>query len=263
MAIFANDTRELVLNRLNAANTPVIPFTKNNVYFGIPKLETDGTSTVHIAGVLGSEYGDYSSVKYRRINFTKAFDSVPNIRAVYAPTLHELLPALSIELGLPLNPEDIVDSDISLLNPGEEVNIEIMATPGSLSYTGKFITKYQRLRLALSVALAKNELDELNHLPAIPEEQRSLTMAMYSIDFTVDKQWLRLWGNNWWYPDKVKEIAAQNGFPNWPSAVLNTVRDSSTKDEVLSNKSFDRVIIQKNVTVGSFTGDAYFHYNLT
>lgn len=263
MAIFASNTRELVLARLNAVNSPAIPFTKDNVYFGIPKIETNGISTVPIAGVLSSEYGQYSSVKYHRINFSKAFDSVPVVRAVYAPTLHELLPSLSIELGLPMTAEDVVNSDISILNPGEEVNVEIIATPGSLSYAGRFIVKYQRLRMMLSAALAKNTLNELNHLPAIPDGQHSLTMAMYAIDFTADKQDLRLWGNNWWYPEKVKTIAAQNGFPNWPSAALNTVRDASTKDEPLANKSFDRVAIQKNVTVGGFTGDAYFHYNLT
>lgn len=263
MAIFASNTKELVLARLNSVNSPSILFTKDNVYFGTPKVEVDGLSTVPIAGVIGSEYGQYSNVKYRRLNFTSAFNGiVPLVKAVYAPTLHELLPALSIELGLPMSATDIVNTDISILAPGEEANLELVATASSLSYHGRFFVKYQRLRILLSAALSNNTLNELNHLPAIPAEQRSLEMAMYGIDFTLDKAWLRLWGTTWYYQDKVKQIAAENGFPNWPSAPLNSVRDSATKDEPLANKSFDRVAIQKNVTVGGLTGDAYFHYNL-
>lgn len=170
---------------------------------------------------------------------------------------------MSRELGLSLTTDDIVDADMTLINPGEQANIELISTKKSLAYTGKFIVRWMRIRLALAIALKKNELPELNHLPALPADKRSLEMAMYAIDFTPYTADLRLWGSNWWFPDKVKEVAAVNGFPDWPTAEVNGVRDSSTAAEPLANKAFARVIIQKNVVVGNFKGDAYFHYNLT
>lgn len=263
MAIFTNSPKELILSSLNAGNSPVFPFTKDNVYFGIPKEGSNGLATVAVAGVLGSEYRDYSYVNYRRINLSKAFESIPVVKAVYAPTLYELLESMSTELGLVFLPEDIVNRDISFLNPGEEVNIEFVSKPTSLSYLGKFVVKYQRLRKTLVAALPTTTLNELNHLPTASFEKRSLEMAMYGIDFSADAVNLRLWGNTWWYSDKLKQTALKNGFPNWPTAGYNDCRDSSTKDEPFANKSFDRVVIQKNVSLDNYTGDAYFHYNLT
>lgn len=263
MTIFTGSPKDLVLSQINAANNPTIPFTKENLFFGTPRLDVDGSSIVPIAGVLASEYSDYSSVNYRRINLTNIFDSPPSVKAVIAETLHEFLPTMSRELGLSLGTDDIVDADMLVINPGEEVNIEVIATKKSLAYTGKFIVRWMRIRQALSIAIKNNSLSELNHLPALPADKRSLEMAMYAIDFTPYTADLRLWGSNWWFPDKVKEIAAINGFPNWPTAEVNGVRDSATSAEPLANKAFARVIIQKNVVVGNFKGDAYFHYNLT
>jgi len=263
MSIFTGSPKDLVLSQINAANNPTIPFTEENLFFGTPRLDTDGSSIVPVAGVLASPYSDYSFVKYRRINLTTVFDSVPVFKAVVAETIHEMLPAISKELGLTFGVDDIVDSDMVSINPGEEVNIELVSTKRSLAYTGKFVVRWMRIRLALAIATKNNSLGELNHLPALPADKRSLEMAMYAIDFTPYTADLRLYGSNWWFPDKAKEVAAMNGFPDWPTAEVNGVRDSATSAEPLANKAFARVIIQKNVVVGNFKGDAYFHYNLT
>jgi hypothetical protein len=263
MTIFTGSPKDLVLSQINAANNPTIPFTKENLFFGNPRLDADGLSIVPIAGVVATEYSDYSFVKYRRINLTTVFDSVPSIKAISAETVHEMLPAISNELGMSFTTDDILDADMAIINPGEQVNIEMVATKGSLAYTGKFVLRWMRIRQALAIATKNNSLAELNHLPPLPVDKRSLEMAMYAIDFTPYTADLRLWGSNWWFPVKVKEVARINGFPDWPTAQVNGVRDSATSAEPLANKDFDRVIIQKNVVVGNFKGDAYFHYNLT
>lgn len=263
MSIFTGSPKDLVVAQINAANTPVIPFTKENLFFGNPRIDTDGFSIVPVAGVLATEYSDYSFVKYRRINLSAIFDSVPVFKAVSAETVHEMLPNIARELGLSLTVDDIVDADMTQINPGEEVNIYLISKSSSLAYSGRFTARWQRKREALDIAVKNTTLGELNHLPILPADKRSLEMAMYSIDFTASRTSLRVTGKSWLLPEEVRTIAARNGFPNWPTAEVNAVRDSSTVDEPLSNKTFARVAIQKNVVVGDFKGDAYFHYNLT
>jgi hypothetical protein len=263
MAIFTGDPRDLALSQLNAANNPAIPFTKENLFFGKPAINPDGTSTVPCVGVLSSEYSLYSSFKFRRINLSKAFDSAPVVKAVVAETIHEMLPAISRELGLTFTANDIVDGAMTIMNPGEEANIVLKALPKSLGYTGSFIIRYLRTRQMLSNAVKNTVLDELKHLPEIPEDKRSLEMAMYSMDFTANKADLRTWGSYWYDYNRVKLVAEANGFPNWPSPIVNGVADYATKDYPLANPAFDRVIVQKEVSIDGFSGDGFFHYNLT
>lgn len=99
MTIFTGSPKDLVLSQINAANNPMIPFTEENLFFGNPRLDTDGSSIVPIAGVLASDYADYSFVKYRRINLTTAFDSVPVVKAVSAETVHEMLQRCPVNWG--------------------------------------------------------------------------------------------------------------------------------------------------------------------
>ena len=263
MGIITDSPKELLLSQINSANSPVFPLTLENAYFGIPSLKTDGTSVIPIGGFLGSEYTGYSSITTRRINLSKAMGSVPLIKATSALSIYDLLPTLSRELGFTFNQEDIVNSNLSTIDVGEQANVEIAAAKNSLSYTGKFVVKYQRIRIALTIALAKNTLGELRQLPTIPINRRSLEMSMFNMDFTDYKANFRLQNGTWYYPTRIRAMAMENGFSDWPTAERYTVQDVSTKDNLYANKAYDRVVIQDNVDIDGLKGSAYFHYNLS
>lgn len=265
MGILTDSPKALLVSQINATNSPTIPFTLENLYFGNPSQQPDGMSNIPIGGFLGSEYIGYSNVRTKRINLSTAVGAVPVVKSTTARTIHELLPTLSVELGFPFSKEDIKDSSIASVGVGQEANIELVAAKGSLTYYGKFIAKYQRIRILLSVALAKNSLIELRQLPTIPASRRSLEMIMYSIDFTDYKTDLKVNNktNNWVTPVKVKAAAMANGFTDWPTAVNYQVRDVATRDEPTANKAFERVVIQTSVDIDGYNGSAYFHYNLS
>lgn len=263
MGIITDSPKELLLSQINSANSPLFPLTVQNAYFGTPSLKTDGTSVVPVGGFLGSEYIGYTSVTMRRINLSKAMGSVPLVKSTNALSIYDLLPTLSRELGFTFNKEDIVNGNISIIEVGEQANVEIAAAKSSLSYTGKFIVKYQRIRILLSIALAKNTLGELRQLPTIPNDRRSLEMAMFNMDFTDYKANFNIHNGAWYYPAKIRAMAIENGFSDWPTAARYTVQDFSTKDHPYANKAFDRVAIQDNVDIDGLKGSAYFHYNLS
>lgn len=262
MLFFSGTPKELIVEQINTLNNPLIPFTKDNLYFGRPHLESDGSSTVPCVGMLDSEYTGYSSVRYKRINLTTAYDERPVLKAIVSATIHKMLPAIVRELGLSLTPEDVVDGSVTIMNPGEEVNIVIKTSPKSLAYSGSFIIRYLRIRQPLVQVVLSKQIEELKHIPTPADEKRSLTMAMYGIDFSPYSKDLAAWFGTFRNIDLAKQAAAENGFPNWPTPEVDSVSDVSTKSEPKANQLFDRVIIQKDVEIDGFAGDAYFHYNL-
>lgn len=259
-------SKDLVLGLINQNNTPPKPITKDNLYFGRPKMDADGiTSIVPTVAVLGSEYTGYANFSYRRINLSKVFDDRPVFRAVGASTLHRMLPDINRFLGLNFTTDDVQDTDVQMVLGGEEVNIYLNALPTSLGYTGSFIIRFLRQREMLSKVVADRHLLQLRHVHDPADAKVSMEMTMYNMDFSNDRDAIAVDSPNsyWLSLAKVQDLMRANGFNSWPAPAANSVKDVSTKSEPRANPNYDRVVIQKDVNMGDYFGDAFFHYNLS
>lgn len=264
MTLLAQTPAQIILGNVNSSNTLPVALSEENLYFGRARLDADGVTTIlPTVGKLGSEYTDYADLRYRRIDFSKIIDVRPLIETVGVPTLHDMLPVINQKLGLNLLPSDVENIGIQLVNPGEEVNLVIKATPGGIGYVGNFVIKYRRKRPLLSSVVKKQDLDRLNHPIPVALQKHSLTALMWSLDFTADRSIIAVNKGAWLYQTAVRDLMILNGFPDWPAAEINGVKDYATRDVPTANQAFDRVVIQTNVSIDTFYGDAYFHYNLS
>lgn len=263
MSITTVPYKEKILTLINSVNDVPVPLTEKNLYFGKPRLAVDGINTLlPTVAVLGEEYEGYVDLQYKRLSFNKIFgDTRPILADVGAKTLHEMLPAINKCLGLRLTENDVLNQNTGFVGVGEQINIDIRASEKSFAYVGNFVMRFLRTRPPLKNIILKRKLPELSY-PIDPiDGKASLTMATWGLDFSEDTEALK---NGWyyWYDlNAVKMLMEQFGFPNWPAPVINGVSDYATSQIPTSNKAFDRVIIQKDVVVGNYKGDAYFHYN--
>lgn len=263
MSITTVPYKEKIFSLVNQANTVPVPLTEKNLYFGKPRLAVDGVNTLlPTVAVLGEEYEGYVTLQYKRISLNKMFGDIrPILADVGGATLHDMLPAINKYLGLQLTKNDVLNQNTGFVGVGEQVNIDIRADPKSISYSGNFIMRFLRVRPFMNRVILKRELPLLS-FPIDPADGKaSLSMATWGFDFSDDTQSL-LNGWNYWYNLKaVKDLMEIYGFPNWPAPVIDGVSTYQTKNYPTANQNFDYVIIQKDVVVGNYKGDAYFHYN--
>ena len=265
MSLLSGTPKELVLSLINSNNELPVPVTGENLYFGKPRMDADGLTTIlPTVSVLGEQYEGYVDFRYNRIDLSKAYDERPVLRAVGEATIYRMLPVINRALGLTLTEDDVLDADVALVEGGEEVNINVVTKATSLGYRGSFLIRFRRLRPLLNTIVLNKQLDEL-HQPGDPSLQKvCLPMAMYNIDFTADRAVLATTWNQYWFDIAgVQKLAAENGFPNWPPPEPNGVTTYVARNHPLANPKFDRVAVQKNVVGPTYAGDAFFHYNLS
>lgn len=265
MSLLSATPKELVLSLINSNNELPVPLTGENLYFGKPRMDADGLTTIlPTVAVLGEQYEGYVDFRYNRINLTTAYDERPVLRAVGEATIYRMLPVINRALGLSLTEDDVLDADVALVEGGEEVNINVVAKASSVGYRGSFLIRFRRLRPMLNTIVLDTALDERKQPAGVVPGKVLLPMAMYNIDFTADRASLATTWNQYWYNiAAVQQLAAENGFPDWPPPEPNGVTTYVAKNHPLANPNFDRVAIQKNVVGPTYAGDAYFHYNLS
>jgi hypothetical protein len=254
----------MVLSLINQQNPSLPqPLTAENIYFGVPHMAADGKTTVlPSVGELGTIYTGYQNFQYKRINLSTAYDSIPVIASTGASTLHGMLNVVNAVLGLNLTTEDVLDTNISYISAGAQVNVTVQAAPGSLGYTGAFFFLFNRLYEQFSKAIPNTELGVLNW-PSNPAGGKTdLSMLMWNNDFSADVASIATNGNTWANQAAVKALmAADYGFTDWPAPGVNAVADYSTSKYPGANTNFQRVVVQTGVSGGTYQGTAMFHYN--
>lgn len=267
MNLLPGSSEDALITLVNQVN-PLLPqpLKAGELYFGKLKALTDGTGRVEIPAVTqyDSAYEGYVKFRYKRLNLSQAFGtSRPTLRDIGYPSLHQLLPVINKALGVNLNAADVIDTKIDWLGNNENINIQITATAESLGYEGGFVITFTRVRPMLTRVIGNKVMDVQKH-PINPIlNVQSLSMVTFSMDFTGEDAALQIWTATglWWNYWGLNAMMAARGFPNWPQAKRGDVMGYATKDLPEANKDFTNVIVQKDVTLAGYKGDAYFHYN--
>lgn len=264
MFLLPGSSDEAVIALINQANPLPVSLTPGGLYYGHVKKLANGNIEVPTTAMYDNDsYEGYSTFQYRRVNLNVAFQGiVPIVQDLGQTSLHRLLPTINKNLGINLMPRDIIDQPISWLGGNEQANFVFRAQPESLGYEGAFIVQFKRIRPLLSSILERNA-EVLTHPILVADGKQSLAMKTWGIDFTDDQAALVVNQGNGKWLDQVKfnAMIATHGFTGWPTAAAKDVALYPTALLPTANQDFDFVAVQKNVVVGDFKGDAYFHYN--
>lgn len=266
MALLPAAPQDDLLALINAANPnlPVV-ITADNLYFGNPRLDTDGvTSILPSTAMLGKEYRGYVDFRYKRIDLSKAYDTRPQLHTVGASTLYEMLDVVNQFLGLNLTTRDVVDTNVASVGAGEQVNINVQTQPGSFGYVGAMVIQFFRLRPEMINVVKITSLPVLNHLVDATVAKKDLDMQMWNVDFSLSTAALKINTSEYWANvSAVQQLMADEfGYTDWPAPQVRGVADYATKDYPGANTKFQRVSVQKNVVGSTYQGNALFHYNL-
>lgn len=244
---------------------------KGGLVFGKVTALTDGSGRVQVPVVANydTEYEGKQVVRYRRLDLGKAYNGLrPSLTQIGYATLHQMLPIINQFLGTKFGTRDVLDVKLDWLGNNERLNIQITAANQSLVYEGSFVLTYVKIRPLLNKVITKRSLPVLNH-PADPQAGlKSLPMTMFGMDFTGEEtKALRVYANRrWWDLAAMRALMVERGLPaNWPDADYSAAEfvQGQTKDVPGANTDYTNVIVQKNVKLDGYTGDAYFHYNRT
>lgn len=263
MNLLPGSSEAALLELVNQANSLAQPLVEGDLYFGKVKALSGGLVEIPAVTMYDSAYEGYVKFRYQRLSLSKAFGSIrPSLRDIGYPTLHQLLPVINKQLGVNLQPIDVVDVQFDWLGNNEQLNIQITAATESLGYEGSFIITFTRVRPMLNKVVTATTLDVLEHHTAPVDGKLSLPMAMYSLDLSGNDDALRIYTpyQYWYNPGLLRTLMAGYGFPNWPHRI-GSLRWGATKDFPESNQAFTNVIVDKAPNIAGYTGDAYFHYN--
>jgi hypothetical protein len=262
MFLLPDGSKQSLIDAVNAVNTFPVDFSAGDLYFGKVRQEANGHVSVPAVTLHSSQFEGYIRLNYKRLDLGKAYGTVkPKIRRVGYPTLYRLLPIINETLGLSLTEADVTDISITWLNDNEQINIPVIAKANSLGFEGQFMLEYTRVRPELA-SLAFKTLDVLKH-PVDPTlGKKSIAMMTWGMDFSaemVDDFTINV--GIWWHHDKVAARMAELGFPDWPQVPYFTLNVLPTSKVPSANQEFEYVVIQPDIDLPDFVGDAYIHFN--
>lgn len=263
MSLYPATPTEMVLSLINQQNTLPTPLTEDNLYFGTAHLDTDGvTSILPTTAQLGGEYEGYATFRYTRVNLSTAYDTLPVISDVGGPTLWSMLPIVNQVLGLNLTDEDVLDSNISYIGAGARVNVNVVAAPGSLGYTGQFAFLFLRQYINFPTAIPNTTLNTLQWLSDPTTDKVDVSMMMWDTDFSNDVAAIKVSNSTWVSQPAVAQLMSdQFDITDWPAPQVNGVKDYATINYPGANTNFQRVVVQTGVVGSTYQGTALFHYN--
>lgn len=266
MSLLQATPKEVVLSLIAQHNTLPVPLTEDNLYFGAARFDTDGATTLlPVTAMLGGQYEGYATLRYKRINLSKIYDVAPIISDVGGATLYSMLDIVNKNLGTSFTQADVLDSNVAFVGAGEQVNINVVALPASVGYSGQFFFRFIRLRVTFTNAVKHTALAALVYPghPDLVDGKRNIAMMMWDHDFSADLASLKLRGSTWASQSAIATLMQDFGIQDWPAPQVNGVTDYATKDYPGSNTNFQRVTVQKLVSGSTYAGDALFHYNLS
>lgn len=260
--------KDTLVSLINAANSLPQPLTPDELTFGPPSLNLDldnGTTVAIIPRLDRSIYTDRINIVYQRMDLSQAYYGiVPEVRASGGGDLYSLLPAINQALGLNLQAEDFDNVVLDWLAAGGQVYVALRAKPTSYAYTGSFRVRFFRLKYTLT-EVVKDPLLKVFTFPKVTAEAASLSMLTWDIDFTGERAKLKINNRRWADAGAIASLMAVQGFADFPANVdtnKQSLTDLPTGMVAGANRSYDRVVVQRDVKTPAYAGDAYFHYNL-
>lgn len=276
MILVPGKGKDVLLDLINQANIFPVPLNIDDLKFDKPnpvlgKLPT--TVEVEVIPMPDTTYEGGVKVDYQRMDLTSAFkDIIPRTSGLSEGDLRSMIPYISKELGVYLDPNDFEQVDYSWMQADEEANIRVRALPTSLSYIGEFFLLYTRLRMTMDLAVKVRDLDVLLHPGAVdPDTDKPLIdVRTYSEDFSEYRHQLR---RHSFQPYLFADTTAVRqvmetvcGFPYWPNNQYFPSYDYATSQVPEANQDYDRVIIQtiydSQFGTYPYQGHAYLHYNV-
>lgn len=267
MLLLQGTSEQALMKLINDSNTLPVPLEVGDLYYGNPRSAAGGfTILPTVTQYDNEEYEGYATFEYKRLNLSLIFKDIrPIVTAIGENSLVRLLPVINKKTGLNLQPSDIIDQSIVWLGGNEQANLQFVISDKSLGYEGRLIVQFIRIRPRLVDMITDNALSVLKFYDPVAAGKRSLAMETWGIDFSEDQGDLSLYFTSWRYPEKVVELMARNGFPNYPAGFLGDPSQKiylfATKDVPKANQAFSHVIIHKSVNADTYNGDAYFHFN--
>lgn len=276
MMLVPGSGRNVLIDLVNAQNDLPHDLTSQDVFISPPKkVVFPGQLTrveVSIVPLPTSKYEDAVKVQYQRQDLTSAFGEIrPRVEGPSSGTLTSILPAINEALGIQLTMEDFEEVDYSWLDVDEQANIQLVAKPSSISFTGSFVIQFTRKRWGLDIRVLVRELDVLllPGMSSLNSGKQAVTTATYSTDFTEYRWWIRrhpLYNIPANSTDLRSIMSSLFGYENYPAGWDCDYFDLPTSSVPEANKDYDRVIIHRTtnpVTAAArpYEGVAYLHYN--
>jgi len=263
--------KDVIVGLLNDAVEFPRPLTSDDVFISPPKAVSGPNPTmveVMVIGLPNSPFEGALPVKYQRMDLTSAFGDIrPRIEGASSGSLHALLPLLSEKLGIELYPEDIIETDYSYIDPDEQINLQLKADPGSLSYVGEGVILFTRRRYLLGDVMSTTVLDVLRFPGDSNTGKEQVNMKTFSTDFTPYYPAIRRHDRYNLPANPSAQRAAMLqlfGWASWPYGSKWPLVDYATSEVPEANQDYDRVLVQslEGATGLSYEGTAYFHYNV-
>lgn len=267
MLLLSKTSEASLVEIINQANVAIdVPIEVGGLYYGAPRPTTDGYVRVQTTTNYNNfEYEGYQAFEYKRINLTQVFGSTrPETKTTWVGDLHSLLPLINRFLGLNFSKSDIANTALQWGPINSVQNIEIIADPRSLGYEGSFTIQFTLVRFRLDEAIRRPVLPVLTHPDGIVPKKYSVGMLTWGIDFTDHLPPVNaiLVAGMWRYNNRMREMMAMFGMPNWPSAKKGTLSLRKTSSVPRSNPAFTHVIVQENIDTETYQGTAYIHLNI-
>lgn len=255
-----------LLEALNEDFTPQNTFTETNLRFDAVTAEgIEGyNSKLTLSGLPGRGYYGSVDLFFNRLDLS-VLEETPGIKIELRRegdwSVADVVTGLNGLRRAQLTEDDIEFSIAPPAGfaPGSEAEVQITAKNTSWQWQGDLDLKLVYGKPYLNQVVFESMLNTINH----PHGKRDLPAAwvmLYYTDFTSYRDALKINPSTGIYtdPDKVKDIMARLGMPNW--GVTGAI-DYPTSAVPESNQSFDRVIVQTVLGSAYMYGPVYFHYN--
>lgn len=246
---------------MNDQYLPPREFTDETVRFGVPvpTTEHNRNSKVTVSGIPGKGYYGDVDIYYNRLDLGLLVEPF-TFRTEEPITAAMLANYVRNVSDIEFTVADIaMDTIYPELDDGAAVDVQLIANPASLQFTGAVTLHAEYGRAWLDTAIRRKSLGVLTH----PNPDLNRTNGMM-LGWDVD--WSAVLEHILPHPETrkfsnfqvVRRITALLGYPTF---LNNTVVDRSTKQVPGSNTKFERVVVLATPNSSRIYGPLYFHYN--
>lgn len=254
------DSVDKVLALVDETNTPPKPINARSVEAGAVSVEVgeEWNTRIELEGIPGRGYYGPAEFFYDRIALSSVLVSKP-LRTEEALTVEVILKLFNAVTGLWVTEDDVESFTPPVLQEGEEGEVTLIAKAASKGFIGSIVVPLEYGRAWLDDAVVSRILPVLKH-PIDVSRYISARMVTWSKDFTSLRDAIKptAFGKytDW---DTLQAACSQLGIPTW---IEGSIVDKATSEVPDSNQSFDRVVIQSQVTSADMLGPIYLHYNI-
>lgn len=251
-----------ILDEVNEVNLPKYPLVDDlNVnLLNVAPIEAEDANTVlTIQAKPGRSYTGEVEIRYKRLDLS-AILAGADLRSTEPFTEQMIIDLLNTQFQLFLTLEDFEDFDPPALELDQSATLTLVAKADSRGFYGSAEIDLMYGKTLLESVVGSRTLREFNHPDVGISGFKSARMMTWGQDFTSLRDAIKPKAVTLLYSDWTALQAACTylRIPSWKEG---TIQDYPTSEIADSNQSFDRVVIQRNVSSSEMRGDVYLHYN--